>query len=202
MKYLAIDIGNVICKVDFTKFYARISKDFNLSEFEIERFLYRAQKPHDLGILNIKGELAQSFNIKSEALLEDYMKLWDETISPNIIVMDFLNRLISDDCKIALLSNMGSEHAKVIPRLFSYYDLYIKFLSCEVGAQKPTLLYYKTFLDMHPEFKGCLYVDDRQENLDMGKQFGFQGFHFDLDQLKTTPNIAKKLNEIKDLLNK
>ena len=71
-------------------------------------------------------------------------------------MMDFLKELENQDVKIALLSNMGLEHATFIreslPELFQGRLLH---LSCEVGARKPTKLYYQSFLQDHDEFTCC-----------------------------------------------
>jgi hypothetical protein len=48
----------------------------------------------------------------------------------------------------------------------------------------------------NPEFKGCLYIDDLQENLDTSKQFGFKTFRLALDE----PGSNDKIIEIRRLM--
>jgi FMN phosphatase YigB (HAD superfamily) len=48
----------------------------------------------------------------------------------------------------------------------------------------------------YPEFRGCYFIDDRQENLDMAKQFGFRTIQLDLSK----DNIEVKLKDISDRL--
>ena len=76
----------------------------------------------------------------------------------------------------------------------------VKHYSCEVGARKPSKLYYHSFLQMHPEFKGAIYVDDNKENLEASKEFGFITIRLDLLDMKKI-EIDNKLNLIKRLLN-
>jgi FMN phosphatase YigB (HAD superfamily) len=90
--------------------------------------------------------------------------------------------LQNDGYEIALVSNIGHEHKARIEDSRTF-EKCIKFFSCDVGARKPTMLYYKTFLDMHPEFLGALYVDDLAENLAMGEKFGLKPIEFALDRL-------------------
>ena len=188
MKYLAVDLGNVICKVDFTNFKNKLSKILNLSLEEIDYFLNRTQPLHDCGLTNISDELRDHFKIKSPVIINELMIEWNLTISSVPVMNGVLRSLLNPDdknySKIALLSNMGQEHAKLMSNILSkdVYDNVIKFFSYEVGARKPSLLYYKTFLDVHPEFAGCLYIDDREENVDAGKKIGFKAVQFDLNK--------------------
>ena len=92
--------------------------------------------------------------------------------------------------QVALLSNVGLEHAIVMEKILDHHHLHsnkffskcVKHLSCQVGARKPTKLYYQSFLQQHPEFEGAAYLDDLQENLDMGKEFGFRPYFFSLEK--------------------
>jgi methionine salvage enolase-phosphatase E1 len=46
---------------------------------------------------------------------------------------------------------------------------------------------------MHPEFNGCLYIDDIQENLDAAKPFGFKTYRFAINEGQP---VAELMNEI------
>ena len=80
-------------------------------------------------------------------------------------------------------------------------DRCIKFFSCEVGARKPSYIYYKTFLDMYPEFKNCLYVDDNVDNIMTALKFGFKAKQFCLSEIKkNNDSIEENIKEILKLL--
>src|SRR5208282_4959941 len=98
-----------------------------------------------------------------------------------------ISELVEAGIRVALLSNIGKEHSQYFRKLMATavdskgISRAIQFFSCEVGARKPSLLYYQTFLYMHPDFKeNCLYIDDLQENLDAAKKLGFKTVKFDL----------------------
>ena len=100
---------------------------------------------------------------------------------------------------MALLSNIGTEHAALMEHSLNvgtFFSGAIKHFSCFVGARKPTALFYQSFLLEHPEFYSCLYIDDLQENLDVGKRFGFQTYRFSLDP----KDDAGTLTEIEQLI--
>lgn len=59
------------------------------------------------------------------------------------------------------------------------------------------MIYYQSFLWQYPEFKGCLYVDDLQENLNTGEKFGFKPYKLDLSE---PIGIDEKILEIESLI--
>jgi hypothetical protein len=58
------------------------------------------------------------------------------------------------------------------------------------------MVYYQSFLLQHPEFKGCLYVDDVVDNLNASKAFGFRTFHMSLQE----PWVESKIAEIEAII--
>lgn len=206
MKYLAVDLGNVIVSVDFKEFLDQLSDSLNISMDDVNYFLNRTQKLHDLGLTNIADELRDHFKIKSKVTIDRLITLWNRTVKTDPTMVKFLCDLINlkngEPTKLALLSNIGLEHAELMPIILTpnVFGNSIKFFSCEVGARKPSYLYYKLFLDMNPEFKGCVYLDDRPENVAIGNLFGFKSIEFALDSFKTDQALLSKLDEIKKLM--
>ena len=170
MNYVALDIGNVLVHADFHPFLNKLSKSLNLTLEEANYFMNRTQKLHDLGYTEMKDELRDHHKIKSPIIIDELMEEWHNIITPcNPIIERIKNMMKHNEMKVALLSNIGLEHAVKVATLIPKS---INFFSCYVGSRKPSLLYYHTFLQLHPEFWGCPYIDDLQENLDAGKQFG------------------------------
>jgi FMN phosphatase YigB (HAD superfamily) len=187
--YLAVDIGNVLAEVNYDKFLRPLSKTFNISIEDAKYFMDNNQKLHDLGYIEIGKDIKNHFNVKSEVIIEELLAAWDDMIRPAYRVIEALQE-INGMCpiKVALLSNIGIEHAKLFKLQYHYVNYMnffspaIKYFSCDVGVRKPSLIYYKSFLQMYPEWNGCLYIDDIQENLDVAKQFGFKTYRFALDE--------------------
>ncbi len=186
MKYVALDIGNVLVHSNFNNFIRQLSKTLNMTIDEATYFMNRTQKLHDLGLTNMADELHDHFKIKSEVLMEELIKAWNDVIVPDKNVLRTLNNLKKKhDLKIALVSNVGLEHSKRMEEVLGYegfIDGAVRHFSCVVGARKPNMTYYHIFLQLHPEFEGCPYIDDLQENLDMGAQFGLKPFKFSLEE--------------------
>jgi len=186
-KQLALDIGNVLCHVDFNRILNNLSKTLNISKNEAMYFLNRVQKLHDLGLTNLSDELKDYFKIRSEIVVEDILAEWNRAIQWDNDVIKQVARLKDKfDLEIALVSNIGIEHAAHLRNTVPdpVIGKAIHFFSCEVGARKPSALYYKTFLDMYPQFKECVYIDDLEENLNVGRKFGLNAIRFNLSDFK------------------
>ncbi len=196
LKYLALDIGNVLCYCNSGYFAKTLSQKFNISVEEGREFIDKIQKPHDIGITSLKQELIKTFNIKAPSILEELEKQWKSIPNPCSIILNYLSNL-PYNVKIALLSNIGPEHAEVMVPILSIFKLNpIKHYSCEVGARKPSLLYFQSFLSLYPEFKNCLYIDDLLDNLETGQKLGFKTLHFDLHK----DDVGKFINNVDNYL--
>lgn len=197
MKYIALDIGNVICHANMSHFISDISETFNISIDEASRFLKSFQQMHDLGLTNMESQLRVWFDCKSEVTTSKLIENWCNSIIANPVMIKMLNKLLDNNVQVALLSNIGVEHAEMMKqKLPGIYDRAVKHFSCFVGARKPSMLYYQSFLLQYPEFKGCLYLDDLVENLEASKQFGFQTYHFSLEDY----GISYHANEIEKIM--
>jgi FMN phosphatase YigB (HAD superfamily) len=194
MKYLAIDIGNVICEVNFLDFIESSASLLDTTKEDIYRFLYTMQKANDIGILDFQIAIQDYYDIQDNTQIKLCLDRWNDTVKTNVTMISFLKSLLQDNFSIALLSNIGYEHKALLPNLLK--DIYtcdkgklINWFSCEIGARKPTYLYYKTFLDIYPEFINSVYIDDRIENLEASKLFGFEPYYLSLDEHKSNLDV-------------
>lgn len=217
MSYLALDIGNVLFHLNFNAFLKSLSKTLNISVDDAMYFMNRTQKLHDLGYTAMSDELRDHFKIHSDVIIDELIHIWDNTVTPCWESIDKFNNLVkTNNIQVALVSNIGVEHASSIKNKLKdseFFNNSIKHFSCDVGARKPSMLYYQSFLMQYPEFKGCVYVDDLQENLDASKKFGFQTFKLALsdyypqgvslsssEQLVSDVTFGMKFNELENLI--
>lgn len=187
MKYAAFDIGNVLVNVNFPGFVNKLSKTLNITVEEATYFLNRSHAMHDLGLTVMKDELIDHLHIKSSVLRDELIQDWNNCITPADWLLEKIDHICErHDIQVALLSNVGLEHAVRMRNILGYYKFFatgITHFSCEVGARKPTYLYYQSFLQLHPEFQGCPYFDDLKENLETGTRFGFKPYRLSLEEI-------------------
>lgn len=200
MKYIALDIGNVLCHVATEPFLETLSETFNTTIPEASRFLKRFQQIHDLGYTTMEDELKDHFGLKSPVTIKKLVQGWNDSVSPNMYILDRLNDMREKhQLQVALLSNIGVEHAEMMEEKLAYNGFFpgaIKHFSCFVGARKPSAIYYQSFLLQYPEFKGCVYVDDLKENLKASEAFGFKTFHFTLED----PAYENRIKDLESLI--
>lgn len=200
IKYVALDIGNVLCRVDTDPFLNLLSETFNISLEEAKEFMHNFNCTHDLGITTLAQEIKKVFGVKSPAIINKIIKNWNDSIIPDMFILENLHAMKRKyDLKIALLSNIGVEHADMMMDKLSPFNLInesILHFSCFVGARKPSLLFYQSFILQHPEFTGCVYVDDLKENLIMGAQLQFKPYLFNLHDV----DYRQKFDEIQNLI--
>ena len=199
---VALDIGNVLIHVDIWKFIAEISRRFGLSDHDAYFFLETIQPLQDLNITTVARSLKTTFRIADEDISK-LIEVWNSTVWISEPMMSWLNILRSEDIKIALLSNMGPGHLAYLRT--NYPDLFkdtIQHISCEVGARKPSRLFFQSFILDHDAFRGCVYLDDLEENLRASKSYGFQTYNFNLSTFNTSSLSAQKreLDKIKSFI--
>lgn len=200
MKRIAFDIGNVICHVDLKKFTRKIvSLGIFPDSLTAWDFLTSIQASQDLGLNNIRSDF---FKLKCYPDILDYVvTAWYEVVTPSAPMLDFINELLNDRYQIALLSNIGFDHAKTLRYTCgSVFDRCIQHFSCEVGARKPSLLYYQSFILKHPDwFDNSIFFDDRPENIKASFPY-MNGNLFNLDDYendeKAVDAIRQKIDDI------
>lgn len=200
MKYVAFDLGNVIVHINFDPFI-KVYREFSLDQIDDPMvFLQDLQGQHDLGLTTIARAVKERFGI-SQSQSNDLVDAWNSIIEPNEKMVNLLED-VKSRYRVALLSNIGLEHAAYfrhhLPHIFEGCDLH---LSCEVGARKPSKLYYQSFLMEYPEYKSYnnLYIDDLEANLLVGKKY-FKTYHFELDKIDWEKSYNPMYDILKDIL--
>lgn len=195
MQYIALDLGDVLLDLDWNKFYWSFSTEVGE---KVRDLLIDNCRADFCGITRMSSIFRKEF--EKEGLAPHIVNQWNNIIKPNEKMMEFVKSL-KPYTKIAYLSNMGFDHLEVLkinyPELIKLAD--VTHMSCEVGACKPTKLYYQSFLHDNPEYSGCVYLDDRQENLIAGSKYKFKSIHFDLNTFDVSKpsKLKNKLDEIR-----
>lgn len=181
MGNVAFDIGNVICKVDINYFLEYMIKTKCATNKVHAHFLIASMSNESfIGLTDIV-KVVKELNPSLDS--EEIVDKWNGVLSIDNRMVDFIDE-VSKHSEVALLSNMGSDHAKFLRRSVpELFEKCVEHLSFEVGAYKPQKLFYQSFLLENPQFAGCLFIDDLQENLNMAINCGFSTMLFDLNKI-------------------
>jgi FMN phosphatase YigB (HAD superfamily) len=200
MKNIAFDLGNVIVRVDFSPFINEWRTQGLQTEESCDAFFSDLQGQQDLGLTTVARALKERFRLNKDKIAS-LTDAWDEAITVSEIMAEFLQQLKDEGHYIAILSNIGTEHAALMRRKFpKIFDGCILHLSCEVGARKPTKLFFQSFMLEHPEFKDAPFIDDLPENIKRGWDCDLNGFKFNLSEfeqmdVKKQANMMRLLQE-------
>jgi HAD superfamily hydrolase (TIGR01509 family) len=190
-KNIAFDIGEVLYRVDLQPIYDASRNLFGLNQEETERILNQAQQ--DLGMADVVGLFARTMHLSSLQKLTLHTA-WMDCIEEVPDILDLLEKL-HKNYNIALLSNIGEAHGTYMyqhaPQAIRKC---IKHFSFQVGARKPTKLFFQSFLLEYPGFDGCLFVDDLDENVAAARKAGLNAQQFCLD--KDHAGSAARLEKI------
>lgn len=197
--HIAFDIGNVLFYYELDVFRKEmIEQNLFAHNSEVDLFISEAEHLSYIGATTLHKSLSSRFPNLNEHNKQLIINAWNNTITPNQQMLNFINELKSENIKIALLSNMGLEHAKHIRKNYpEVFDVTAVHLSYEVGAFKPTKIFYQSFLLEHEDFLGCVYLDDLKENVIAGASFKFKAIEFDIKKMQKPSDLKLKLKEIK-----
>lgn len=192
---IALDIGNVLCRLRLEAFTTKLLEFGHIqNQEEGMYFLKGVQAPLDIGMYGLEEAALRYFINLSGHELQALYTSWNEAVIEVPVLNDWL---ATTDHNVALLSNIGSDHAKLVRGFNGFRDC-IQHFSFEVGARKPTKLYYQSFMMEHPEFRGALYIDDLQENLAVGSMYGLKCAHFSLEEHDTDEKALSAFMHILD----
>jgi FMN phosphatase YigB (HAD superfamily) len=195
-KRVAFDIGNVLFHFDLNPLF-----DFLIEKniFENTSLAYEFmggsfQHSQEIGLYNIKQSFYKLNPKLSINTLNQIHDRWMETFSPSLPMIDIVEELINKNYKVALLSNIGPDHAQAVREKCKIFADCIQHFSCEVGARKPTRLYYQSFFIQYGWPNNSLYFDDREDNILMGSEF-HNSILFDITKFDTDEDAAKAMRE-------
>jgi len=198
MQHIAFDLGNVLLDLDWAPFY-HVLDELNISHEEMNSFMKFHNRSDFCGLITLKQAFEESFDQTEVDLL---IEGWNAIIRPHDQMVNFVKQLKYEGVKVAFLSNMGFDHLNLLRKDFpDFMNLAdVQHMSCEVGAAKPSIIYYQSFLLEHEDFAGCLYLDDLYENVIMGSKVKFESMQFDLNNFKNKPPslLKKELTKIQD----
>lgn len=196
MKIL-FDIGNVLVHVKLEPFLEALKKE--VPESDPWLFLESMQGLHDTGKINMNQALYSHFKL-SEEKRKSLVEIWKNTVSRCEPMLDLFNKLKKNHT-LVLVSNIGQEHAEHLKEICpEFYDTdIIRHFSYQVGARKPSKLYFQSLFSEYPEWinndnpRGLVYFDDRIENLQTVKELKsveIDTCHFDINHHDDLEKIA------------
>jgi putative hydrolase of the HAD superfamily len=176
------DLGKVIIFFDNNIFFEKIADYSPHSKEEIREL---ALAHFELVELFDKGEITpQDFHarviqkLKARINYNTFFSIYNDVFSLNPPVLQIMKRL-KENYKLVVLSNTDTMRFGFIKKKFPeilIFDEYV--LSFEVGYMKPHTQIYKEALKKAGfPAKECVFIDDREENIEAAAKLGINGIH-------------------------
>ena len=191
------DLGRVLIQVDFTrgllKYYQR---NDNSSDEDILDEVYKDKLFTEFNTGKIHAQQVYQQIVKKYDLALDYEKFtyeWCNIFAPMQGMPAIVDRVIKK-YKIGLLSDIDPLHWQYCQQNFPVLKNFKKpALSFEIGALKPDLICYQRASEyINTEVQNCLFIDDREINVQGARKAGMQAMRFtgvaDLELL--LPNLG------------
>jgi putative hydrolase of the HAD superfamily len=192
IKSVISDLGKVILFFDNNIFLNRMMAFSPLSLEEMRKAIFshfEIVQDFDRGKLSSHQfyELA-SEKLQAEISFEDFYLMYNDIFSINPPVLNLLKKLKSLH-RLILLSNTDVMRFGFIKQRFPeilIFDDYV--LSFEVGRIKPDPHIYRVALEKaEAKAEECVFIDDREENIEGARQMGINSILFqDHAQLETS----------------
>lgn len=192
IKAIVFDIGGVLLMNKSESVYRKLSEKLEIDYAQFNKLQHKNKE----ALLSGKMSSSQFANIirKKYNTKQDILKKWKEAyleiMLPNNEILAIAKNL-RKRYKLAIISNAPEIHTQINKErgIFSYFNSVI--ISCEAGLVKPNKEIFELALHMlDVKAKECVFIDDREEHLDIPKKMGFSVIHF-RDNLKLVKSLDK-----------
>lgn len=195
-KYVAFDIGNVLCHVNLESFYDfLVTEQILWDKQQAEEFISGIQYPQDLGLYNIRQGFYRFNPELPRNKLQELHDAWLDIVDPSEPMLGVIDDALAAGYEVALLSNIGFDHSGVVRQKCKVFQRCHQHFSCEVGARKPTKLFYQSFMMHYNWPHGATFLDDRKDNIEAARPY-FNGVTFDIDHYERDEDAAKAVRDL------
>lgn len=195
MKAVILDMYGVIVEQDGDDFIPYVQRTFpGLKPEEIYEICFKA----DVGELT-SLEVLEGLGFKGdiEKIEKDYL----DTIEINDGFIDFVSS-VSKHYKMAIISNDSSRWSKYLRKKFDinkYFD--VISISGDLKIRKPDeSIFCLTIEQLGCKAEECLYIDDREENLEAASKVGMNAVLFNSRNVQYEGKIVNNFEELVHIL--
>jgi HAD superfamily hydrolase (TIGR01509 family) len=165
IKVLALDLGNVLVKVDHFRFCRRLADLTGLTPGEVYARVFESdlEPGYDTGRLSSEDFHRRVMDHFGVALpFSQFSAWWSDIFDPMEGMAELIGHLAAR-YPLYLVSNTNTLHFAYIKKNYPFLDLFRSFvLSFEVGSRKPEPAIYQALIQRTGQPPGqCLFVDDK-----------------------------------------
>jgi glucose-1-phosphatase len=183
IKAIIFDIGRVLIDVDFTGLFKKYlnpgtGPDFSFTLEEVMHLDWFVA--HSTGKTNDQEFYWSLREIyKMDISFDDFKKEWSSIFRP-VQGMEKFVKQTAGKYPVSLLSDTDPIHWSYLVKNYPYLNMFRKpVLSFEIGVMKPAKeCYERAAISVNTPIENCLFIDDRQVNVDGAINAGMQAVQF------------------------
>ena len=186
IKALALDLGNVLVKVDHMRFCRRLADMAGLTPEEVYARIFTSdlEPGFDTGRLSSEEfhrRVTDHFGVTLP--FPQFSWWWNDIFAPMEGMAELVSRLAAR-YPLFLLSNTNPLHFNFIREHYPFLALFQSLvLSFEVGSRKPEPAIYQALIKRTGLSPGqCLFVDDKLPFVAAARDQGLTAWHFTAPQ--------------------
>ncbi len=198
-KTIIFDLGGVLLDWNPRHLYRKIFSD----QLEMDYFLREICTLEWNGLTDLEKSFADAveelipFHPEYADQIRAYHLRWEEMISgPFPGSVKILEELKAAGYPLAALSNWSSETFPIAARKYEFLGWFDPLvISGRVGFSKPDPeIFHILLAELNRDPRECLFIDDREENIQTAQQIGFETVHFSSpEQLRDSLQTLKIL---------
>jgi putative hydrolase of the HAD superfamily len=179
---IALDLGNVLVRVDHLRFCAGLAEFLPLSSLEVYQAVFDSdlEPGYDTGRLSSREFYRMVMgHLGLDLPYPLFCRLWSDIFDPMEGMEEPVARL-ADRYPLYLLSNTNPLHFHYIRKNFPILrHIRHMVLSFEVGSRKPEPGIYQALIkEMGTPPERCLFVDDKLPFVEAAREHGLVAWHF------------------------
>lgn len=174
IKVLIFDIGGVLNKINFSRFYEEVSFEYGINKSDFENYERKLRHHLDLGEFDLDiffEKLELKFNKKINRTF--YLNKLHDNVKWNYDILEFIDENLKKKYQIVILSNNSKLfiNKEIFDFLSKYFDK--QFYSFDLKLKKPDKkIYLKVLENLNIQASECVLIDDKQKNLISAKNLG------------------------------
>lgn len=185
IKAIIFDYGGVICHKQNDESVINMINILGIAKEDFSYYYKKFRVDYDKGIINGIDYWKNILNAINLNLNEDKIKQLakidlDSWTNINKKMIELIKKIKPSFNKIAILSNMHFDCLNFLEKNYNWLSLFDeKIFSCNLRLVKPDLLIYKYCIDrINLQPMDCLFVDDTEENILVGRSLGLRTILF------------------------
>lgn len=195
LKFIFIDIGQVLIKVDFQKLFTTLADNSSKNRSEIEQFFNESSliMQYRNGTITSNSFLEKfKSKINFRGNLYQLSEIWTDIFEPIQENIDLI-KIIKNKYQLTFISNTNELHMrKIFSMIPDFKSLGHFILSYEVGLSKPDPQIFKYAMkEVNATSHESLFIDDEKKNVAAAEKLGLSVYRLDKPS-----NFKKALSEL------